>query len=616
MKVVQAMETDSNSLQIDNILMVSDDTHVSFDDDIRQALLDHAEADDPSVSQPSLQPCLSRPLATLFFLNGVSLALPTTAFLYILNARVQMPLHLLSVYGAVAFVPFSFKPIYALGPRHHRMIGCLLLAHAVALLLTLYAVRPGAVGACLLFGFARGCTCAWPEFLLGLELLAQASKSTVAPNTTTNAAGLFRAQASAASSNNTTAALFQAQAATARNLGSLGAHLAATCYMSTQTSVNEMNVSVLVKATAVLTVVAACVAFGSKINSTRSEFPRAAQVDTSSVVSYYQRWERSDDANVSPSSSSIQLQQQSTTTTKYMLLCQNNKSITMVICLQFSVVLLALRDPITQSTASWFYNTCFGICIACLCAAACSHQATHITVAGTFLILRHALPTASYLMDSFLYDLFQASPFVLQFLSLVDMGVLTVASYSYGRVWSKWSQGTELRVLIAITTIMAGVWSLMQLVIANCVPHQTSLVKQVVIVLLIKLVGGILAEWKFLPDVVFATVAARKIEVRDSADNNTFVNEESEADDVNSPRQLPVDHRTQKDDQFGAGVRYGSLIACIDFGGQLAMILTVPLVKALGIQRENGWSHLDRLIEVASLLTVMSSGLVTLLWKN
>jgi hypothetical protein len=86
------------------------------------------------------------------------------------------------------------------------------------LLLTLYAIRPGAAGACLpeLVDLARGLSYAWPEFLLELELLPNALKSTPALNTTGTPA-LFQLQASAASSNNTKTLLFPAHAATARS---------------------------------------------------------------------------------------------------------------------------------------------------------------------------------------------------------------------------------------------------------------------------------------------------------------------------------------------------------------------------------------------------------------
>ena len=55
---------------------------------------------------------LPKPLLFLYALNGATLSLPSLALTAIVNDRAAIPVELLSAYGAVAFLPFSLKPLY------------------------------------------------------------------------------------------------------------------------------------------------------------------------------------------------------------------------------------------------------------------------------------------------------------------------------------------------------------------------------------------------------------------------------------------------------------------------------------------------------------------------
>ena len=59
-------------------------------------------------------------------------------------------------------------------------------------------------------------------------------------------------------------------------------------------------------------------------------------------------------------------------------------------------------------------------------------------------------------------------------------------------------------------------------------------------------------------------------------------------------------------DEDSTGIQYGTLISCIDFGDQIGSWVTVPLVTALGISRENDWAGLNEMIVLTSVLGLLS----------
>jgi len=52
-------------------------------------------------------------------------------------------------------------------------------------------------------------------------------------------------------------------------------------------------------------------------------------------------------------------------------------------------------------------------------------------------------------------------------------------------------------------------------------------------------------------------------------------------------------------------MQYGTLLSCIDFGDQIGSWLTVPLIMALGMSRENDWEHLDRFLLLSSGISLL-----------
>lgn len=147
-----------------------------------------------SREQPAAEHSISLPwpLRILFAVNGASLQLPSLALLSIVNDRAAIPPTYLPAYGAIAFLPYSLKPLYATltsaiagGKREDQQHGAssdrLRLLLAVLLGLNGFAfigtdlfVPANGIIACFAWGFLRGLASSWPDFLLGLAVIETA----------------------------------------------------------------------------------------------------------------------------------------------------------------------------------------------------------------------------------------------------------------------------------------------------------------------------------------------------------------------------------------------------------------------------------------------------------
>ena len=152
-------------------------------------------------------------LRLLFGLNGLTLSVLTLPIMYVLNTRVEVPLPYLPTYGAIAFLPYSLKPMYAYlcgilstTPRrnnnnniinnnndshsasvrgnrendntlhNHRYLPLfrVLLTFNSACTLLFATIPSGGVVAVFVVAFLRGLTDSWAEFCLGLTLIDHA----------------------------------------------------------------------------------------------------------------------------------------------------------------------------------------------------------------------------------------------------------------------------------------------------------------------------------------------------------------------------------------------------------------------------------------------------------
>lgn len=522
--------------------------------------------------------CLPRPLFALFALNGVTLALPTTALLYIVNTRVALPVELLPVYGAVAFLPCSFKPLYAYlsigatrrGVTRSQLIATLLIVNSLFLAATTTVPRNGIL---LLFAlaFGTGLSNAWPEFLLGLSLLDLISGSVSVSH-------------------------LQASAATARNVGALGAHLSAMAFFWIDPGLSNAAANGLLMATVVASLVGAAIAAVARVGQCPMAIEqgwqlvdgetRRLQSTGSGSQHSYQSLEAMDGEPDEGFEDDVSSEDADETA---LAAGGDRSSIRLIALLQAAMILLITHDPIVAATSHWAWTIMAVLAMGGLIVTA-GHALLHLEWkpaynVGLYLILRNALPSGCIIMESYTYSLFGSRPSLLQAFSVVSMLTMTLSSWSFGKLWSPWTNGDRLYTIIAATTALASVVALGEIAMVEVVPHQR-LAAQVALTIAIRSAVTVTAEWKVLPDVVLATVSAMDGDLRASSSMTTAAAALSGQDEL--------------------GIQYGVLLSCLDFGGQLGALLSAPLVKLLHINREEGWDNLPVFIQISAGLSLLS----------
>ncbi|GAX12751.1 hypothetical protein FisN_15Hh230 [Fistulifera solaris] len=547
---------------------------------------------DDASEEPDSSPTLSKPLAMLFAINGVTMALPATSLLYIVNTRVEMPLSLLPTYAAVSFLPFSLKPIYAVlssstligSLGRHNLISVFLLIGAVSIAATAWV--HGVVG-CFLIAFTNCLSNAWAEFLLGLTLLDEAS-----------CCGPFVG---------VTAAAFQSQAATHRNVGSLVAYLLVWLWMIVEGSssdthqiswngkLNDRIVKELLLLTGLVYIVGTVIAQVWTVGTREGCFQHANKSSYEQVNSA----ERDD------------MENGITENTVSHSTAWKRTSVRLIVLLQITILLISLKQPLEKMTSFSFWillmialgtSWCFVIRSASRDVIE-KWPRSHRT--GLYLILRHAVPSVSYIMESYLYDAFAATaPAFLTVLSVWDMLVSSLASWSYGALFRNCHRDyTRMLFVIVGTTIFAAVGffianNLLMLLLRRDTDDENARNhvgwSVLISVLALKSLLTLTSEWKFLPDVILATTTA-------------YISESSDDPAPFTQSASGVSN--------SVGLRYGSLIGCIDFGGMIGSLLAVPMVNAFGTSRENDWANMEGLITTASIATLLSGGLTILLKK-
>jgi hypothetical protein len=695
----------------------------------------------PTAADPAVLPLSLR---FLFVCNGITLALPSTALLYVVNTRVAVPLSLLPAYGSIAFLPFALKPLYAVlnqiiiitttatattEPMRRRqdplccnrsvvsrdaLLGGLLLAHSATLVATYYGAR--SVETCFVWAFLRGLTSAWAEFLLGIAIVSRVDvdlrrNNETAPNDLGGPVTAASAGAADSSCRTTSAFLtsrYQADAASARNVGSLLSFGVSAAYFfggwwgdkgSSRRAIDESSARTLLFAAGWVNVAAASVAllvgtttggslaenrvvrccpatlrFWSNIRDHSSHrhmgggsgscsyralgdveldreeprilstfsSPRTATLEPDQVPSVDLPIEENDTAwrAVSADDGSVAIH-----------------GIVLVSSLQLSLVLLALQQPIAGSTspAAWWclWTPCLTALIlsgiyavnrAMLGPSTSPSSSPNRSTGrrdkavtyrvGLFLILKHAVPNCTYLMESYLYTSLQEHPGVLQILSIYDSAMTTLAAWLYGRygttacVHHARSPSNQyphpVYLIILLTTTAASLLSLSNLSLLYCLTPATVhsvIVPQLVVILIVRSVTTLADEWKFLPDVILATLASMDdplllqgpVGVETAARAVPPVQSSNHEGDIGV-----VLSRSADTPPLSRDLRYGSLISCIDFGEQLAALLTFPLISILHVTRDEAggrgsWNHLDRLIVVTAMLSLFSIALLPIL---
>ena len=623
---------------------------------------------------------LSKLLQILFGLNGLSLSLQSLPLMYVVNTQVEVPLSYLPTYGAVAFLPYSFKSIYGYlssssqtgrGRRRgviprYQLFAMLLIGNSIFLIWTTL-IPPGGVFLVFLLAFLRGITDSWAEFCLGLTLIDQARRHCHNDDDYNHDHGRRINERNNNNSNNNfqrkyavVASRFQAQAATMRNSGSLlGTFITCLIFLGRQMvllldqdetqQLSRGMTNTLLLSTACLQLIGSC---GSILyrenfeatttsrrtfksnNITMTHTSSSSSSSTGSFRSLSQNEETSngldeesvlwkEDKSFPPYSSEKEQEEEEEgegeeehdidnilnhDETKNHRQDQSLFNWLLVAILQLLLISLTLKGIIVELTSylAWKF-----IIISLLLSILITAFATGIHNAwgeshqvGLFLILRSSVPSDSMVLGSFLYSLFQSTPLQLQLLSMISMLMTTLASWSYGKLFSRYSNGRPFLMVLAGTTILAALVSLCNMIVVSSSSSRYIFI----IAIFVQAITTFVKEWSFLPEIVLATtslsVTTTSDEGQQPRDALLLRNDGDDNDDDNKENTSKVD------------IEYGALVSCIDFGDQVGSLLTSPIVALLGISRENDWNNLNHLILLCSMASIVSLGLLKLLPKQ
>jgi len=641
------------SFETDNDSRSSINSTSSNHDDHDQGFVDEYD-DEASSTANSRTPKLPLPLFVLYVMYGLTMSLPMLPMMYILNTKVPLPLSLLPTYGALSFMPFSFKPVYAyvsnFFPRQH----VLLVGWTCCALFAVGWIWVPSVTWVFVLGIGQGVAMAWSGFLLGLTLLDIAQQPANEPR---------RYHVDSTATTNTlqtshtfekTASLFQSQAATARNIGSFFASIV-TCLVfglgqRDQTQWSEEVVNGMFWATAGCHVVSAIVILSSRETfSTDQQIRRQPPPPTQGSPQVLPR-------STEPTYSVLEISEGSVNNGEEISVTDtgpfarppeeptspfSNWNFVAVAVLQVSIFVLALKEPILHylSKHAQACNILIGAVVVSMLLLTLRFciggygarivrklRKTRLSVssmAGLVLILRHSVPSSYAIFGSFLYHSFQSEPIWLQIFSLVTSVVLATASWSYQKIFAtKYSHGRKLIYFMMVTTVVTYASNNLFVIVVDAHDDDKSLDQQSFfpwLVLGVKLVTSFLSEWNFLPSVVLATVSIPGLQDEVAGSVSTTAVYEGDNDgngeeECDSAEEMPRTKQTPTS-SCATSVAYGSLISCIDFGDQIGAVLSGPLVAALGITRENHWQNLGTMIHICSIIGMTSSGfLVLMLW--
>jgi hypothetical protein len=471
--------------------------------------------------------------------------------------------------------------------RHGLLVG-LLLVHGLLCIGFCYIPR-GGVMLCFALAFARGIADSWAQFCVQLSLVDQARQQsqrrqqqqeseqtlpqswqeedgseTVVPiasaMTTTTTATISEGE-----TYESMAARFQSQAATAGNMGAVFGGMVTFLLLvhrrlasPDQRQLSGSVADTLLISTGLLLVLGSFVTWsyratlpelsgsGFQFSATSRTMPVPPQrmADDTTVVDeksplnshpFYLSRGQSSDNEISAEMDGLEYHQdveespvRSEATIPY------RASLLLVILLQLFIVALSLKDVIASCSSQLVWKILMGVLLLAMIVLLLhlfqrrllSWKKTYMHRLGLFLIIRHALPSASMIVYSFIFSTFSSTPLLLQFLSLIGMAVTTLSSWSYGKLLARYCRGWQLQAVMVGTTVAGSVMSLGNILLVHQAQHhqnepsttflnasdqEQSQTKNsyllIVIALLVECGTSFTEEWQFLPDVVVATTS-------------------------------------------------------------------------------------------------------------
>jgi len=571
-------------------------------------------------------------LKTLFGLAGATLSLPSLAMTCLINDQIAIPIMYLPAYYAVAFLPYSLKPMYSLAtnwleyvlhfPRYITL--SLLLFGSGVTIFSLGLLSKGSVVKAFILAFTNGLFSSWSDLLMSFVLLEQHPTLTKSSHPSRRHAaeeeevdddqvhlltpkeyvlepddhgsGSPERPVDASSPiKSANVSFMQIQAATCRNIGSYIASLITFGVFFYQymiwkadhgTFSEDGNLRMNHKSVMIFLAMTASLPWCSIL---------IVQYNKSHFIN-------NSKANVTHDSNGGCIEHGSY---NYIINALSLMSF------QFMLVLASLRSLIITHVSTLFWNTLFGVFIfvfiltlsptfglgSCIRAnetvenepkdASSNNEALEYTHRRKmkrvciYILLRNAIPTPNILLGSFTYSTFSQSPLLLQSFYIIQLLVTTLASYVYQKYIAKYYySGEKLKSIIVYVTILNSSCILCFMGLFWIYPDLymiSSLTLPMLLFFLVTLLSSFVEELAFLPNVIIASITA--------AHGNS-----KEGESILASK-----------DQV-----YAFLVSCIDFGDQISAWITVPLIEALAINRENGWNHIDKFLGLCAILGLLS----------
>ena len=513
---------------------------------------------------------------------------------------------------------------------------------------------------CFVWGFVRGIASSWPEFLLGLTLIDTARNLSVIDDvdgneqcegeSNANNDDDIREAAAVLPSSSTgryeeIVSVFQSQAATSRNVGSLSAGIftfvlfgwrhyqhvrgndtgdddASDADQQDTSELSDTVVTVLLLMTGCLPFVGSIIALRYKVGSVivggASDVPKSTRRSRQNAGRYNGIASSEDytgDSDVIASLETTNADEEGPADADFSSFerAENTKSeqrsyCVILVLFQLLLILGALKGPLTAATThvAWLSALIVTACLLVLsvCSAmyyrnkngsATEEKSNQIPARrlALYLLLRHSLPSSGYVYYSFLFAVFENSPIYMQCLSILGSAGSTCSSFIYGRYIAKqYNAGWRIIRVIVGTTLLYSLSSLLNIVVYRQADGGQGEILQgglsfMWLLAPIYFTSGIVAEINFLPSLMLSTTNISKSQDVD-ADNGAGQN--TEAGGSASVLTPFADE----------GMQYASYISCIDFAENVGSWITVPIVSALNITRENNFANLDRLILICS----------------
>ena len=606
--------------------------------------IDDRIMEDETDNYLSITEDLPRPLKFLYALNGATEALPTLALTSIVNDRIEIPISFLPAYYAVAFLPYSLKPIYAIATsvisiRPNVLLVILLLSSAAMIQVTAF-LHQGQVLGCFIVAFAKGICVSWAEFLVGLSLILAARTMVESDDRGPPMDKKLRQQ----QRHEVLLSCYQSQAATSRNMGSLLAHFVSfgillRQYESDKNENDDGNGNGNGESQMSDGLVTGMIMLASFC-------PLAA----SFVVVHYRVGSRDGAAVDCDNNGSRQSSSSSGSFKGFM-----KYDIISALLFQALLVIIGLRTVIIAGTSKALWDTLSALLVISMAISiSCSrnestryHESTrysatnvsagsgkqpdstfmqhlvYIKRVAVYLVLRHSIPSAGVMLSSYTYTIFRSKPLFLQTISLLGSITAVISTWTYGKQIAKtFSSLSGIKVVIVVATVLSSLWSLFSIPFIRAFRERNDDVFAGGITLIclytvFQSAGGFLSELSFLPSVVLATTS---IVHQASTDDNSEYNHGGPSNEFNesccdtfedpgcqvSEDTDGEDHEQTSPMRLDDGVVYGILIACIDFGDQLSDFVSVPIVGALNIRRDNRWGNLEWFVVACSFLSIFS----------